>query len=854
MRSGSAPRCSGTTEWPTNPGMTNPGDALAGVRVVELASGVAGPFCARLFADYGAEVVKIEAPGSGDETRSWGPFPGDEPDLEKSGTFFFLNTNKQSVVLDLETPVGRERLLGWIDEADVLVSSHPADRLEALGLAPDRVSARNPGLVTIALTPYGLTGPLAGWKGYDLNAYHFSACGSRYCGRPDAEPLEHGTFSADFFAGYAAAAWGLACLLGRHRIGGGQRLDVSSAEVVAALFVGALNVGGYAQDGRFDRRVGGSGMGLAAPAGLVACRDGHVLVIALEKAQWHGLRAALGDPEWARPELFDDMWERGRNSDLIYALLAEWARERSKEEIMALCQRHGCPVTAVYTMADLAAHPHLAARGSLAVLEHPKLGRVRTLGAPIRLPDCPGGPRTPAPLLGEHAGRGFSARPASFHSDADTAPSWAREGARPGSSAGAAISSGAANPATRDRALPLAGLRVANFGWGLVGPTAGQLLAFLGAEVYKIESRARPDIQRTIPPFVGGLPDPDRSIQNHAFWAGNRSITLNLKTEAGCALARELVVISDVVIENFGHGVMERFGLGHAALRERSPALIFASLSSTGQFGPLAGLRTYGNSLASLAGLDSITGYADGRLQAMENAYADPLGGAVGALSILLALAHRERTGRGQHIDYAQLEGTLQLVGPQLLDHAFNGRIAGPIGNRHPVAAAAPHGVFPCRGLDRWIAIAVATDLEWRSLVRAMGEPVWALDPALSERAGRVVGIAFLHAQIADWTRGFERDELAARLQREGVAASPVCDVSDLLDHPHYRARQTFIEVEHPLGFRETIYGEYVKCSRTQPEIRPGPSIGQDNDFVFRELLGLSEGRYRELVAQRVID
>jgi benzylsuccinate CoA-transferase BbsF subunit len=832
--------------------MSEPAQALEGVRVLELASGVAGPFCARLFADYGAEVLKIEAPGSGDETRSWGPFPGDEPDLEKSGTFFFLNTDKRSVVLEPDPTAGREALHSLVTQADVLVTDHSTSLMRAWGLGPEKIVEHSPHLVAISLTPFGLTGPMAEWKGYDLNAYHFSACGTRYCGLPEEAPLEHGTFSADFFAGYVAAAWGLACLLGRDRIGGGQALDVASAEILAALYVGALTVGGYAQDGRFDRR-GGRGMGLAAPAGLVRCRDGHVLVIALEKAQWRGLRAAMGDPEWARAELFDDMWERGRNADLIYALLQEWTISRSKEEIMAVCQANGCPATASYTMSDLAHHPHLAARGAVVDIEHAKLGAMRTLGAPIRLPDSPGGPRSGAPLLGEHTGTTFAARPtgAPF-----TRPSAPARGA--GATRGVGDRHEAALSAERrsesEHALPLAGLRVANFGWGVVGPTAGQLLAFLGAEVYKIESRTRPDIQRTIPPFVNGIPDPDRSIQNHAFWAGNRSVTLNLKTEEGGKLARELVARCDVVLENFGRGVLEHLGLGYEALSRSRPELIYASLSSTGQFGALADLRTYGNSLSGLAGLDGITGYADGRLQAMENAYADPLGGAIGALGVLLALAHRTKTGRGQHVDYSQLEGTLQLVGPRFLDFVLNGRVAGPIGNRHPVGAAAPHGVFPCRGEDRWIAIAVLTDAEWGALVRALGEPAWARDPALADRRGRVERIDRLHAELCSWTRAFERDVLAERLQSFGVPATPVCDVSDLLDHPHYRARKTFIEVEHPLGFRETIYGEYVKCSRTRPAIRPGPAVGQDNDFVFRELLGLSEARYRDLLARQVID
>jgi benzylsuccinate CoA-transferase BbsF subunit len=600
---------------------------------------------------------------------------------------------------------------------------------------------------------------------------------------------------------------------------------VSSAEVVAALFVGALNVGGYAQDGVFDRR-GGAGMGLAAPAGILPCKDGHVLLIALETAQWRGLRAALGDPEWARVELFDDMWERGRNADVIYAQLERWTREHAKEEIMARCQAHGCPATAVYTVADLARHPHLVERGALAEVEHAELGRVRTLGAPIRLPACPAGPRAPAPRLGEHRAAGFAAK---------------RPPVRP------------PERSSQDgRALPLAGIRVVNFGWGLVGPTAGQLLAFLGAEVFKIESRARLDIQRTIPPFFAGIRDPDRSIQNHAFWAGNRSVTLDLKTPEGRELALQLVARSDVAIENFGAGALERLGLGYDALRRVAPEIILASLSSTGAFGPLAGLRTYGNSLASLAGLDSITGYADGTLAAMENAFADPLGGVIGALGILLALEHRARTGKGQHVDYAQLEGTLQLVGPAWMDFALNGRVAGPLGNRHPVGAMAPHGVFPARGEDRWIAIAVADDAEWRALAALIDE-AWARDPLLARITGRLSDLENLHQKVSDWTRRFDSRELAERLQEAGVAGTPVFDVCDLLDDAHYRARETFIRVRHPLGFEETIYGAYVKTSRSVPDIRPGPAIGQDNDRAFLDLLALPEARYRELIRREVI-
>ena len=195
----------------------------------------------------------------------------------------------------------------------------------------------------------------------------------------------------------------------------------------------------------------------------------------------------------------------------------------------------------------------------------------------------------------------------------------------------------------------------------------------------------------------------------------------------------------------------------------------------------------------------------------------------------------------------------MQLTAPAFMDYVMNGRVAGPMGNRHPLAAAAPHGVFPCTGEDRWIAIAVHTDDEWAGLVRAMHQPEWARTGDLAHASGRLSKIDLLHENLARWTAGFDDLELAARLQREDVAATPVLNVADLLENPHYRARGTFIEVRHPLGFEETIYGAYVKTSRSVVEVRPGPVIGCDNDRVFLELMQMPEDRYRQLIDEETI-
>lgn len=400
---------------------------------------------------------------------------------------------------------------------------------------------------------------------------------------------------------------------------------------------------------------------------------------------------------------------------------------------------------------------------------------------------------------------------------------------------------------------PLEGVRVANFGWVLAGPIVGQTLAFLGAEVYKIESAARIDMARTIPPFAQGIRDPNRSLSHHAGWAGNGSVTLNLKDPRAIELALELVAECDVVVENFGPGVMEKLGLGYPELSAAKPDIVMFSMPSAGLDGPLSKLRTYGLSLASITGLDSITGYIGGPPIAMENAFSDPYNGIMGAFAIVVALRHRRRTGRGQHIDCSQQEVVAQLVGPAYVDYVMNGRVAGPMSNRHPVGAGAPHGVFPCTGDDRWISIAVMDDEEWAGLVAATDNAQWATDERFSSTAGRLADIDDLHEKVAAWTAPQRDYELTALLQSHGVAAAPVLNIADLLEDPQYRARDTFIEITYPLGFDETIYGSYVKMSKSEVPVEPGPILGRDNEHVFLDIVGLSRERYEALVEDHVI-
>ncbi len=799
-------------------------EALEGIQVVEMGGRVSAPFCAKLFADYGAEIIKIETPGTGDPSRSWGPFPQDVPDREKSGLFHSLNTNKKSVTLDVNVPADREKICALISRADVLIENNTPQEMRDWSLDYASLQKLNPTLVMISITPFGQTGPYADWKGTDLNAYHLSGASARYCGLPGEAPLEHGTFAADYFGAVAGAAWGLAAVYGRKNTGVGQQVDVSCAEVIAASFVGGQNIGGYAQDGKFDSRTG-VGMPLGAPATILPCKDGHVWMLALEPGQWNGIAKVMGDPEWMQTEMFQDMFSRAENADLIYPLIEEWTMQHGKHEIMEKCQAAGAPVTAVFTVKEAAEHPHLRERGYIVDLEHAALGNLRMLGAPFKLSETPGGPKRAAPLLGEDNHEVLGALATPRH--AETA---AVAGAR-----------------------PLDGIRVANFGWVWAGPVVGQTLGFLGAEVYKVESNIRVDMTRRLPPFGGGETGPNYSLSNHACWAGNGSVTINFKSEEGLALARQLIMESDVVIENFGPGVMDKIGIGYQEMKKRKPDIVMLSMQGAGTYGPLMNTRTYGLSLTSLTGLDSLTGYCDGPPLPVENAFSDPFTGIFGAFAIVTALNHRDQSGKGQYIDFSQQEAVMQMVGPAFMDYVMNGRVAGPLGNRHPLAAAAPHGVFRCTGDDRWISIAVECEADWTSLVAFMGNPDWADSPEFVSLERRLDNIEMLHEQINLWTANWDDRELAQQLQNAGVAAAPVLNVGDLLHDPHYTERKTYIEVDHPLGFRETIYGSYVKLSHSPVTVRPGPVIGQDNEYVFKQILGLSDERYSDLVERKVI-
>lgn len=408
---------------------------------------------------------------------------------------------------------------------------------------------------------------------------------------------------------------------------------------------------------------------------------------------------------------------------------------------------------------------------------------------------------------------------------------------------------------------PLSGYRMIDFGTAWAGSVAGHILADMGAEVIKIESRAKVDPLRYGPgPEIKERLEkatPEEKLElNPWFHVVNRGKldgTLNLKNPKGIDLLKRLIVQSDVVLDNFTPGVLERMGLGYSALCQVKPDIILVSLSSAGQHGPLEDVRAYASTLAALCGIDSLIGYHDEAVPGqMRFAYCDMNASIHGALAVLIALLYRNHSGKGQYVDISQWETTTGLLGEAIMDYVMNGRVWGPQGNRHP--AMAPHGNYHCQGEDKWVSIAVETDEEWHSLCRAMGEPPWTQKERFNDKFGRLTHQDELDKLIGQWTRSYSTYQVMEMLQKAGVAATPVLNLDDRYTDPHLKAREACVEMEHPVAGREPIYGVSWKLNDTPGRVMGNaPLLGQHNSYLFGELLGIPEGEIKALTEGQVI-
>lgn len=405
-------------------------------------------------------------------------------------------------------------------------------------------------------------------------------------------------------------------------------------------------------------------------------------------------------------------------------------------------------------------------------------------------------------------------------------------------------------PVTDETVRPLEGIRVINFGWIWLGAVIGQILGDLGAQVIRIESNTRYDISRSAPPFIADALGITYSSCNTG--RSQHSVTLNLREQEACGLVKDLVRVSDMVIDNYRPGLMGALGLGYEDLRKVKPDIIAMSISAAGQSGPLSRISTYGSNVSSLGGWDSVQGYDEGGPIPAGISIVDPLYANGAAVAALAAIAHRRRTGHGQFVDVSQWQLTVTMMSGPLLDHSMNGRVQGPLGNRDLLMA--PHDVFPCRGEDAWVSIAVQTDGQWLALCRVMGRPEMAEEPRFADLFRRQRNWEALRAIITAWSRERDKWEIARALQAEKVPAFPVLSDKDAFEERHYWERGTWLLVDHPIAGRKALYGHPWKMSRTPPAIqRPCPVLGADNHEVLEELLCLPGPQVQALAERKVV-
>ena len=397
----------------------------------------------------------------------------------------------------------------------------------------------------------------------------------------------------------------------------------------------------------------------------------------------------------------------------------------------------------------------------------------------------------------------------------------------------------------------LEGIRIIDFTRYAAGPQITLLLAFMGAEVIKVESMVDIDhFRRQESAVVWGSQRAAVDCFN-SLNANKMSVTLNLKTDRGAELAKRLIAISDVVVDNFKAGIMDRLGLGYPVLREIKPDIIMLSASSHGAIGPEKGYIAYAVTMGALSGLSEMTGYEGGPPAVMRSS-ADLRPGTAAAFAILAALNHLEETGEGQFIDFSAREALSCPLGEIIMDYTMNQRVRTRQGNRDDCMA--PHNCYRCKGEEKWISIAVSSDDEWESLRRVMGNPAWAEDERFADQLGRWQNREELDRMIESWTENHTPYDLMDMLQTAGVAAVPAFSNEELFNDPHCKARECFAPVDHPEEGELYIVAPPWKFSETPAEATmAAPLLGEHNRYVFGKLLGVSEEQISQMEADKVL-
>ncbi len=826
---------------------------LDGIRVVELGQMVAAPWTAKLLADLGADVVKVEPP-QGDAARRRGPFaadgervePGsvasagpDAPTRQTGGLFAAINTNKRGVVVDVAQPDGRATLDQLLADADLFIHDLAPATAAAHGLAAEALRARHPSLVTLSITPFGQTGPYADWRATELQVVHGGGWGWLTPGcvaDPELPPLKPHGHQAGFQSGFAAACASLAAVDRAQRTGHGEHIDFAQMSYVVGMLEAAFISWSYR--GENPSRLGAR---ILNPWGIFPTSDGHIFLVCVEADQWERLKDFMGRPEWADMDIFETLEGRFENEDLLRMWLGEWIAAQPVTELFHRGQAERLAFAPVNTVAQMAADPHLAARDFLVTYDQPGLGGITVPGAPSRLTNPWWSIRRPAPSLGEHDGASFAGDergPAAL----GTQHVEARQADSDEASAGCA-----ATPGVSASGRPLDGVTVADFTWVWAGPYCTLHLAHLGATVIKVESSARPDLGRRLPTQSGRhTPTLDTNGYFNQYGQGKQSITIDLGTAEGRALAKRLALSCDLVVSNYATGVMDGWGLGYEALAAERPDVIVGAISGYGHHGPYKSYMGYGPTTGPLSGLASMTGYPGADADELGVSLGDPAAGIATAYALVAALVARRRTGEGQFIDTSMWEATTACTVEGWMAWVMRGTQPDPMGNLDPLWS--PHNLYRCAGNDDWIAVCCVDEAEWAALARITG-----IDPddeRFATAADRKSNEAELDKFIGAWTRERDQWDITELLQAAGVPAFPSLSSRSLEVNPHLAERGLIERLDHPVVGQMSHVGiPWLLTDGTNGVRSPAPTFGQHTHEVLTGLLGLDPDEIAALEA-----
>jgi benzylsuccinate CoA-transferase BbsF subunit len=396
------------------------------------------------------------------------------------------------------------------------------------------------------------------------------------------------------------------------------------------------------------------------------------------------------------------------------------------------------------------------------------------------------------------------------------------------------------------------GLKVADFAWVGVGPQVGRELAQHGALVVRIESHRVPDSLRTFPPFRDGEPGVDRSAFGAAYNTNKYSVSMDLTKPRGVELAKEMVAWADLVTESFTPGTMAKFGLDYESCKKIKPDIIYFSTCQMGQTGPLKNFGAYGMFGTTYAGFSTLLGLPDREPLPIFNNYSDFIAPWYLASTVIAALIRRRKTGKGMYLDQSQVEAGVTFLGPTILDYTVNRRIAGRMGNKDPYMA--PHGIYACAGEDRWVAVSVTSESQWQAFCNVIGNPDWCRDEKFSTFLTRKENEDDLNRFIEEWTRRYPPEEVMTLMQNSGVPCGAVRTAEDLMADPQLQHREHFRFLEHPVIGKHAYNAPAYRLSKTPNHIhKAGPCLGEDIEFVYKEILGLTDDDISDLFVEGVI-